>query len=75
MGCISYGFEIYGKVLLVKNLAINSDEVFSDFRRIPGDTTFAQAVSMLKAEEVKLAQKKIGRADKPEVTQSQIAPR
>jgi hypothetical protein len=44
-----------GKILLFKNIAIKSDEVFSDFRRVPADTTFAQGVEMLKAEEAKLA--------------------
>jgi hypothetical protein len=43
-----------GKILLFKNLSIKSDEVFSDFRSVPDDTTFAQGVAMLKAEEVKL---------------------
>jgi hypothetical protein len=45
-----------GKILVFKSLAINSDEVFSDFRRVPSDTTFAQGVKLLEAEEVKLAQ-------------------
>ena len=45
-----------GKILFFKSIAINSDEVFSDFRRVPGDTTFAQGVEMLKAEEAKLAE-------------------
>ncbi|HWY20960.1 MAG TPA: hypothetical protein VNX26_07035 [Candidatus Acidoferrum sp.] len=45
-----------GKILLFKSIAIKSDEVFSDFRRVPGDTTFAQGVEMLKAEEAKLAE-------------------
>ncbi|MGA8212271.1 MAG: hypothetical protein WB799_01675 [Candidatus Sulfotelmatobacter sp.] len=45
-----------GKILFFKSLAIKSDEVFSDFRRVPADTTFAQGVEMLKAEEAKLAE-------------------
>jgi hypothetical protein len=45
-----------GKILLFKSLAIKSDEVFSDFRRVPAGTTFAQAVEMLKAEEAKLGE-------------------
>jgi hypothetical protein len=45
-----------GKILFFKTIAIKSDEIFSDFRRVPSDTTFAQGVKMLKAEEVKLAQ-------------------
>jgi hypothetical protein len=43
-----------GKILLVKSLNISFDEVFSDFRLVPADTTFAKGVQMLKAEEAKL---------------------
>ena len=42
-----------GKILFFKSIAIKSDEVFSDFRRVPGDTTFAQGVELLKAEAAK----------------------
>jgi hypothetical protein len=45
-----------GKILLFKSLSMKSDEVFTDFRPVPDDTTFAQGVEILKAEEVKLAQ-------------------
>ncbi len=45
-----------GKILLFKNLSLRSDEVLTDFRRVPDNTTFAQGVEMLKAEEAKLAQ-------------------
>ncbi len=45
-----------GKILIFKSIVIKSDEVFSDFRRVPADTTFAQGVEMLKAEEAKLAE-------------------
>ena len=45
-----------GKILLFKSIAIKSDEVFSDFRRVPADTTFVQGVEMLKAEQAKLAE-------------------
>jgi hypothetical protein len=45
-----------GRVLLFKSIAIKSDEVFSDFRRVPADTTFAQGVEMLKAEEERLTE-------------------
>jgi hypothetical protein len=44
-----------GKILFFKNLSIESDEVLSAFRRVPDDTTFAQGVEMLKAEEAKSA--------------------
>jgi len=53
-----------GKVLLFKNIAIKSDEVLSGFRRVPANTTFAQGVEMLKAEEAKLAEnRKLGAAE------------
>ncbi len=55
-----------GKILLFKNLAIKSDEVFSDFRRVPAGTTFAQGVELLKAEEVKLAQNRAAGSIKTE---------
>lgn len=45
-----------GKILLFKSLAIKTDEVFSEFRRVPDNTTFARGVEMLKAEEARLAQ-------------------
>jgi hypothetical protein len=55
-----------GRILLFKSIVIKSDEVFSDFRRVPADTTFAQGVEMLKAEEAKLAKHpKLGAATGP----------
>jgi len=36
--------------------SINTEEVFSDFRRVPSSITYAQGVEILKTEEVKLAQ-------------------
>jgi hypothetical protein len=51
---MSLGFT--GKILLFKNIFIKSDEVFSNFQRVPGDTTFAQGIEMLKAEEAKLTE-------------------
>jgi hypothetical protein len=48
--------EFNGKILLFKNIAIKSDEVFSDFKRVPANTTFAEGVRMLEQEEQKLAQ-------------------
>ena len=44
-----------GKILFFKNISIKSDEVFTDFRRIPSDTSFAQGVEILKTERAKLA--------------------
>jgi hypothetical protein len=49
--------EFNGKILLFKSLAIKSDEVFSDFKRVPSDTSFAQGVKMLEQEEEKMAQR------------------
>jgi hypothetical protein len=40
-----------GKVLLIKNLLIKSNETFSDYRRVRSDLTFAQGVDLLKREE------------------------
>jgi len=48
--------NITGKILLFKTLSMVSDEVFSDFQRVPDNLTFAQGVELLKAEEQKLAQ-------------------
>jgi hypothetical protein len=47
--------SLTGKIFLFKNLSYRSDEVFSDFRSVPPDTTFAQGVQML-TQEAKLAQ-------------------
>jgi hypothetical protein len=43
----SMGLRFTGKILLVKNLLIESTEVFGGFRRVAPDLTFAQAVKML----------------------------
>src|ERR1700676_8040 len=43
-----------GKILLFKTIAMRSDEVFSNFQRVPADTSFAQGVQMLNAERFKL---------------------
>jgi hypothetical protein len=34
----------------VKNLNISSTEIFSGFKRVPSDLTFAQALELLKKE-------------------------
>ena len=41
---------ITGKILLFKTLSMVSDEVFSDFRRVSDNLTFAQGAEMLEAE-------------------------
>jgi predicted thioesterase len=40
-----------GKILLIKNLSLDSSEEFSGFERVPMDLTFAQAVDLLKKQE------------------------
>jgi hypothetical protein len=44
-----------GKILLVKNLSIISTEIFSGFKQVPSDLTFAQALELLKKEEPSVA--------------------
>jgi hypothetical protein len=48
--------DFTGKILLVKNLAIRSTEVFSGFKKVPPDLTFAQALELLKKEETAVAE-------------------
>ena len=58
-GCLEISrmtLSFTGKVLLFKSISIKSDEILSDFRRVPANTTFAQGVKMLEAEQAKLAQ-------------------
>ncbi|MFZ0955639.1 MAG: hypothetical protein WAN60_04805 [Candidatus Sulfotelmatobacter sp.] len=45
-----------GKLLLFKSFSMVSDEVLSDFHRVPASMTFAQGVDLLKTEQAKLAQ-------------------
>lgn len=45
-----------GKELFFKSVNINSNEVFSDFRPVPSDLTFAKGVELLKKEEAELAE-------------------
>ncbi len=40
-----------GKILLFKSLSISSEEIFSGFKRVPANLTFAQALELLKKEE------------------------
>jgi hypothetical protein len=52
--------SITGKVLIFKSLNFTDKEVFSDFERVPNDTTFAQGVELLKTQQQKLAQQSGG---------------
>ena len=47
--------KITGKILMFKGLNIISDEIFSDFHRVPTDLSFAKGVDLLKSEEQKTA--------------------
>ena len=44
------GLNFTGKILIFKNLVINSSEVFSDFQKVPSNLSFADAVALLKKE-------------------------
>jgi hypothetical protein len=46
----SMTLKFTGKVLLVKSLSIDSTEVFSGFKRVPSNLSFAQAIELLKKE-------------------------
>lgn len=48
----SMTLKFTGKILLFKNLSISSTEIFSNFRQVPLGLTFAQALELLKKEEV-----------------------
>ncbi len=47
--------NITGKILMFKTLSMVSDEVFSDYRRVSDNLSFAQGVKLLRAEQEQLA--------------------
>jgi hypothetical protein len=47
--------KMTGKILMFKSISMNSNEVLSDFQRVPGNLPFAQGVALLKAQREKLA--------------------
>ena len=51
-----------GKVMMVKSLTINSEETFSDFRRVPDDLTFAKGIELLKNEQARMQRADTGTA-------------
>jgi hypothetical protein len=55
--------NLTGKVMMLKSLVIRSEETDSDFHVIPSDTTFAEGVELLKAEEAKLQQARSQKAE------------
>ena len=54
-GITEMDLSMTGKILLFKSLSLISDEVLSDFRRMPENLTFAQGVQMLKTAQEKPA--------------------
>jgi hypothetical protein len=48
--------DFTGRILLFKGLSIKSTEVFSDYKQVPSDLTFAQALELLRKEEATLAE-------------------
>jgi len=54
-GITEISLNVTGKILLVKGLSMATDEVLSDFRKMPENLTFAQGVDMLKTEMDRLA--------------------
>jgi hypothetical protein len=55
-GIARMSLSFAGRILLFKSIAIGSDEVFSNFQRVPAHTSFAEGVQMLKAERARLAE-------------------
>lgn len=53
-GITEISLNVTGKILLFKGLNMVSDEVLSDFRKLPEKLSFAQGVEILKAEQEKL---------------------
>jgi hypothetical protein len=45
-----------GKILLVKHLSIDETQVYTDYKPVPMDLTFAQGLEMIKKEEAALAE-------------------
>jgi hypothetical protein len=45
-----------GKILLFKSINIKSTEIYSDFRPVPADLTFAQGIQLLKQQQASIAQ-------------------
>jgi hypothetical protein len=48
--------DLTGKILFIKRFSFKETEVFSDYKRVPMDLTFAQALEMLKKEQATLAE-------------------
>jgi hypothetical protein len=57
-GIKEISLNVTGRLLLFKSLSMVSDEVLSDFQKMPENLTFAQGVEMLKTEQEKLARER-----------------
>jgi hypothetical protein len=60
-----------GRILLFKGFKMESDEVFSDFRRVASDLTFAQGVNLLVAEREKMKREQAAAAGPNSETKTQ----
>jgi len=58
-----------GKILIFKKLNIRSSDIFSGFRPVPKDLSFAQAVDLLKKEVTRIAPNSNGRDSSGQKTQ------
>jgi hypothetical protein len=61
-GITRMDLKFTGKILVVRNFGIVSNELFSDFHRVSPDMTFAQGVELLKEEHTKIAQDSGGKS-------------
>jgi hypothetical protein len=52
----SMSLRFTGKVLLFKNISIDSTEVYTDFKPVPPDLTFAQALELIQKQEAAAAE-------------------
>ncbi len=52
-----------GKILLFKSINIKSTEIYSDFRPVPADLTFAQGIQLLKQQQASIAQNRTPSGD------------
>jgi hypothetical protein len=52
----SMTLNVTGRLLLIKKLSVSSTEIFSGFKRVPPDLTFAQALEMLRKEDAAVAE-------------------
>jgi hypothetical protein len=71
-GITEMSLNMTGKILLFKSLNLVSDEVLSDFQRMPDNLTFAQGVEMLKTEQEKFAH---NAASSPQSSEAKAASR